>query len=130
MDGEPNEPPAPGELDESVCPACQRSLPWWQEECPVCREPAMLRLSLPTAVLPAVPAHLREAVDDDTVSGSEAGAEGAHDGTAELGAHKPEIAPFDAAVPDAVPTVAHLLPGGLAGGAGAGGGAGCGDGGC
>lgn len=130
MDGEPNGPPAPGELDESVCPVCQRSLHRWQEECPVCREPAMLRLSVPTAVLPAVPAHLRDAVDDDAVSGSAADAEDALDGTAELGAHKPQIAPFGADVPDAVPTVAHLLPGGLAGGAGAGGNAGCGDGGC
>lgn len=130
MDSEPNRWPAPGELDESVCPACHRPLPWWQEECPVCREPATLRLSVPTPVLPAVPAHLRDAIDEDAVSGSAANAEGVPDGTAELGAHKPQIAPFDADGPSPVPTLTHLVPGGLAGGAGGGGGAGCGDGGC
>lgn len=136
MGGEPNHWPAAGELDAKVCPTCQRPLETWQDECPVCREPATLRLSLSTEAVPAVPAHLRDALDDDTAvdgGGTEAvgPADVAGQGATEPGAHKPPVAPFDEDLPEPFPMlVGHFVPGGFAGGAGAGGGAGCGDGGC
>lgn len=49
-------------LDERVCPTCRRDLRPWEDDCPDCRAPAVLRMSLP-GVMPAVPAHLRDAVD-------------------------------------------------------------------
>lgn len=52
------------DLDERACPTCHRALRPWEEDCPDCRAPAVLRMSLPGA-LPAVPAHLRVEHDDD-----------------------------------------------------------------
>lgn len=128
--------PAGGDVDAKVCPTCQQALHSWQEDCPACRDPAALRFGLAMGTLP-VPAHLRDAIDDDldddAASGSEAEALGpsdvAQDPNAEVTAHKPEIAPFEEELPVPFPIVGHFLPGGLAGGDGAGG-AGCGDGGC
>lgn len=122
--------PAGGGFVAKVCPTCQRALHSWQEDCPTCREPATLRFGLAMGTLP-VPAHLRDAIDDDAVSGSDAEALGpsdvAQDPSAEVTAHKPEIAPFEEQLPVPFPIVGHFLPGGLAGGDGAGG---VGDGGC
>lgn len=50
------------DLDERVCPTCRRDLRPWHDDCPDCRAPAVLRMSLPGA-MPAVPPHLRDAVD-------------------------------------------------------------------
>lgn len=135
MADEQNHRPAPGELDAKVCPTCQRPLDTWQDECPVCREPATLRLSLSTEALPAVPAHLRDVLDDETaVDGGGTEAVGSTDvaghGATQPGAYKPPVAPFDEHMPDPFPIlVGHFVPGGFAGDAGGGGG-GCGDGGC
>lgn len=134
MAGEPSHWPTASELDAKVCPTCQRPLDTWQDECPMCREPATLRFSLSTEALPAVPAHLRDALDDETVvDGGETEAVGSADvagqGATEPGAYKPPVAPFDEELPDPFPSlVGHFVPGGFAGGAGGGGG--CGDGGC
>lgn len=136
MGGEPNQSPALGELDARICPTCQRPLGTWQDECPVCREPATLRLSVSTEALPPVPAHLRDVLEDEGVGpGGETEALSAADvpqhRTNEPGAHKPPVVPFDEDVSVPFPTVVgHFVPGGLAGGGAGGGGAGCGDGGC
>lgn len=63
------------DLDERACPTCHRDLQPWEDECPDCREPAVLRYSLAPA-MPAPPAHL---VDEDPRTGDPAAT--AEDGT-------------------------------------------------
>lgn len=62
--GHDGDRPFERDLDERVCPTCRRDLRPWHDDCPDCRAPAVLRMSLP-GVMPAVPAHLRDAIDQE-----------------------------------------------------------------
>lgn len=107
-------------LDERVCPTCRRDLRAWQDDCPDCRAPAVLRMSLP-GVMPAVPAHLRDAVDQEPAEDARAvettdGTSGLHDGSHELtGTDDHEATPHHWA-PEPPPVGGPLFLGGAGGG--------------
>lgn len=118
-----DEPFDAGDLDARMCPTCGRDLPTWRADCPVCREPAVLRFGLAAPALPAVPDHLRDAVEEPAADEASQGQR------AETGAHKPEADLFhDPALvaTDLTPAIAPLW---AAGGPGVAYGA-PGDGGC
>lgn len=131
------EPFHEGDLDARVCPTCGRDLPTWHSDCPVCREPAVLRFGFAGATLPAVPDHLRDAIDEPPDPGNDPGqpaevarAAAADHEAAEGGAHKPDDDPFQEPSPTHAP--AHPAPliaplwaaGGIGGAGGCGGDAG------
>lgn len=130
-DGDGLEPLDDGDLDAKVCPTCGRDLPPWYSDCPACREPAVLRFGFAGAALPAVPDHLRDAIDEPAAdeAGRDRSTESATDAdvaAAEVGAHKPDDDPLH----DPAPAEAAVMPFGalpwLGAGAGGAGGGGCG----
>lgn len=98
------------DLDAKVCPTCWRELAPRQMDCPACREPAVLRFGyVGGPVLPTVPEHLRDAVEqraDDPDVTAAATAEAGHTATAEVGAHKP----VDDPLVDPAPAEAPVTP--------------------
>ncbi len=90
----------PVDLDERACVRCGRGLEPWDDECPTCREPAVLRFALPPALLGPPPAHLRDVTPEDdagtpaTPGATTAGQDG---GVHEegLGVHEEVLVPVD-----------------------------------
>lgn len=116
-----DEPFDAGDLDAKMCPTCGRDLPAWHADCPVCREPAVLRFGLAGPALPAVPDHLRDAVEEPAADGAGQGQR------AETGAHKPDADLLHDPTLDAADLTPVIAPLWAAGGPGVVGG---GDGGC
>lgn len=116
------------DLDAKVCPTCWRELAPRQMDCPTCREPAVLRFGYVVGpVLPAVPDHLRGAVEqraDDPDAAAAATADAGSAATTEGGAHKPVDDPLVDPGPVVLdlPLVSPLWGPGGVGGAGDGGG--------